>query len=97
MSNAQAGDHRASDAHLNSVFILTTCVQGSLMAAAHATRESAMAAAVEWVEGDAETRLGGSLEGRYEQARRHVEGQGGQMEIIRSPILGQYNSSPSGG
>lgn len=74
--------------HSGGVLILVMSVQGILMAAAHTTRESAMAAAVEWVAGEAETRLSGSLEGRYEQARRHVEGQGGQMEIIRSPVFG---------
>ncbi len=46
MRNAQAADRRASDLPTDSVFILTTCVQGNLMAAVHTTREGAMAAAV---------------------------------------------------
>lgn len=58
------------------------------MAAAHVTREGAMTAAVAWVEVEAETRLNGSLEERYEKARRHVEGQGGRMEIIVSLLFG---------
>lgn len=59
------------------------------MAAAHTTREVAMIAAVEFVQDQAETRLTGSLEERYENARHYVVGQGGQMEIIMSPIWGR--------
>jgi hypothetical protein len=80
--------------HSGGVFILVTSVQGSLIAAVHTTRESAMAAAVGGVEGEAETRLSGSLEERYEKARCHVEGQGGQMEITKSLLFGQAQWSP---
>ena len=82
------GTSYATEIQTAGVFILTTCIQGSLMAAAHTTRERAMEAAVDWAEGDTETMLSGRLEERYEQARRHVEGQGGRMEIIGSPIFG---------
>jgi len=81
------GTSCATEIQTAGVFILTTCVQGSLMAAAYTTRESAMEAAVGWVEGEAETILSGSLGKRYEQAWRHVEGQGGQMEIILSLVF----------
>lgn len=82
------GKNPAVVLHSGGVFILVTSVQSCLMAAAHTTRESAMAAAGEWVEGEAETRLTGSLDERYEKARQHVVGQGEQMEIILSPIFG---------
>ena len=73
-----------------SVFhILVTVVNASMMAASYTTRETAMATAVDWVEGEAETRLLGSPEVRYKEARRFVEGQGGQMEIIVSLIWGE--------
>ncbi len=75
----------------NTVYILVTSVQGSLMAAVHTTRESAMAAALDWVEGEAETRLSESLAERYETARRFVEGHGEKMEIIISP---EWSSEP---
>ena len=81
-------DHRVSDLCTDNLYVLVTSVQSSLMAAIHTTRESTMAAAVDWVEGEAETRLTGSLVERYERARQHVVGQGGQMEIILSPIFG---------
>lgn len=74
--------------HQAGVYILATSIQGSLMAAAHTTREAAMAAAVEFVQGEARTQFSGSLEEQYERARRHVVGQGGQMEIIASRIFG---------
>lgn len=64
-----------------------TSVQGCLMAAVHTTRDSAMAAAVDWVKSDAETWFSGSLAERYERAQLYVVGQGGQMEIIGSPIF----------
>lgn len=79
------------------VFILTTCVQDSLMTAAHTARGSAMEAAVAWVEGEAEARLRGSLEEQSEGARRFVEGRGGQMEIIGSLLLGQTQRSSEDG
>ena len=81
------GTSCATEIQTAGVFILTTCVQGSLMAAAYTTRESAMATAVEFAQGEAETRLSGSLAERYEKARRHVEEQGGQIDIIVSPIF----------
>jgi len=58
------------------------------MAAAHTTREGAMAAAVEWVASEAETRLSGLLAERYEKARRFVVGRGGRMEIVESLPFG---------
>ncbi len=83
------GKNPAIESHLGGVYVLVTSVQGSLMAAVHTTREGAMAAAVDWVEGEAETRLSGSLDEQYEKARRYLIGQGGQMKIIVSPIFGQ--------
>lgn len=74
--------------HQASVYILVTSVQGSLMAAAHTTREAAMIAAVDWVEAEAETRLTVSLDERFQQAHRHVIGQGGQMAVLVTPIFG---------
>ena len=79
-------DQRASDLRTDNLYVLVTSVQGSLMAAVHTTREGAMAAAVDWVQGEAETRLTGTLIERYERARRFVKGQGGRMEIILSPV-----------
>ena len=81
------GDH-AADRQADRVYVLVTVVDDAIMAAVHATRESAMAAAVDWVASEAETRLSGSLAERYEKARRFVEGRGGRMEIIGSPIFG---------
>lgn len=52
-------------------------------------KSTAMAAAVDWVEAEAETRLTGSLDELYQQARRHVKRQGGQMEIVMSPVWGR--------
>src|SRR5579875_2880653 len=78
-ADGKAGMERRSSkttrSHHAGVYILVTSVQGRLMAAAYATRDSAMAAAVEFVQAEAETWLTGSLAERYERARRHVEGQ----------------------
>ena len=46
-----------------------------------------MAAAVEGVEGEAETHFAGSLEECYQMAQRQVEKQDGQMEIVISLML----------
>ena len=69
------------------VFLLTTCVQGSLIAS-HQTREGAMAATVDWMEGEAETRPSGSLAVQYEMPRRQVGGQDGKMKLVWPPIFG---------
>ena len=77
-----------ADRQTGRVSVLITLVDDAIMAAAHPTRESAMTAAVEFVQDEAETRLSGSLAERYERARRHVVEQGGRMDIIASPIFG---------
>ena len=82
------GEGQVADRQAGRVYVLVTVVDDAIMAAVHATREGATTAAVEWVASEAETRLSGSLAERYEQARRFVEGRGGRMEIIGSPIFG---------
>ncbi len=75
----------------NEVHILVTSVVGSLVAAAHTTCQGAMAAAVNWVEGVAETRLNGSLKERFERACRHMAGQGERIKIVSNPILSRVS------
>lgn len=82
---------QVADRQAGRVYVLVTVVDDAIMAAVHATREGAMTAAVDWVQGEAETRMDGGLDERYEKAQRHVERQGGQMEIVSSPLFSQPN------
>ena len=78
------------------VYFFVTSVQGCLMAAVQTTCEAAMADAVEMVEAESETTLLCSLDERYETARRFMDGQSEQMEIIASPIFGATECHGSG-
>lgn len=47
-----------------------------------------MAATVDWMEGEAETRLSKSLAVQYDWAGRHVAVQDGTMKLVWTPLFG---------
>ena len=62
--------------------ILATVCQGVTMTAQFLGEREAMEAAVNWIEGEAQTRLTGDLRTRWLKARAWWTGQGGTIEII---------------
>lgn len=80
---------RASAA--GSVFLLTTYRDGVVSASAYATERGAMQAGAEMLDEerrDDEDEERGTLEDRFARAQQIVTDEGGQMEIIDSPVHG---------
>ena len=73
------------------VFLLVTVRDGSLTAAAYATEQGAMAAAVDSLDderSDDDDDLGGPLEERFRRVSEKIADEGGIMEIVPSPVYG---------
>ena len=74
----------------SSVFVLAVYRDGSLTAAVYATERGAMEAAVEYLESERdEDDEGGALEDLFLRAQQVITDDGGIMEIIASPVVGE--------
>ncbi len=74
-----------------SVYLLVTYRDGTVAASAYATERGAMAAGTEMLDEerrDDEDEERGTLEDRFARAQQIVVDEGGQMEIMDSPVYG---------
>lgn len=65
------------------MYTLWATMHSSDMTVAYSTAEAAMESAVDFVQRQAGTVYQGTVEQRWEMARRWWTGQGGEMEIVR--------------